>query len=99
VTCPDRKAIIMTAAVRGRCTCGFQPDQTYDLEDHLAEVFTPDDDIGLDGQAHLEQAEALKCSCGFTAALATELDEHFRTVFPPPAGGVGGDGQHHAALP
>jgi hypothetical protein len=77
------------------CTCGFTPDQTCELADHFGDMFTPDDDIGPDGQVHLELTAGLKCSCGFTAIITDELDKHFHSVFPPPAGQIGRDGRQH----
>ena len=79
------------------CGCGFTPDQTHELADHFCDMFTPDDDIGADGQVRLELAAGLRCSCRFAAIVTDELDEHFRTVFPPPAGQLGRDGRRHVA--
>lgn len=80
------------------CACGFVPDDSLELADHLNEMFTPDDDMGADGQAHQEQAGGRTCSCGYTATTTDDLDAHFRVAFPPPADRIGDDGQKHAPV-
>ena len=77
------------------CACGFTPDQTLELADHFLEMFAPDDDIGADGQLHVELTDRLTCSCGFTAIITGELDEHFRSAFPPLVNRIGRDGRRH----
>lgn len=57
----------------------------------------PADDMGTDGQVHLELTAGLKCQCGFTAVGPEGLDEHFRAVFPSPADRIGRDGHRHVA--
>jgi len=68
-----------------RCTCGFT-EATGDDEtigDHFLQVFTPEDEKGADGQAHLEGDPVLTCLCGFKASTTAELDSHFLEVFIP----------------
>jgi hypothetical protein len=36
------------------CSCGQRFGCAEELDEHFGEVFIPDDDIGLDGQAHAE---------------------------------------------
>jgi hypothetical protein len=88
-----------------RCLCGYAAADTDDLADHLAEMFTPDDDVAADGQPHARVASgtsrpaapaARRCLCGFEAAGIAQLDAHLRTAFTPDDG-VGRDGNRHAA--
>lgn len=87
-----------------RCLCGFAADAD-DLADHLAEMFTPDDDVAADGHPHAEAADdtspptalaTRKCLCGFAAAGIAQLDAHLLAVFTPDDA-VGRDGNQHAA--
>src|SRR5215471_7553879 len=56
-----------------RCLCGYQAISDEDLSDHLAEVFTPDDDLAPDGVAHAELSRSRsdgtlwECLCGLAA--------------------------------
>ena len=79
-----------------RCSCGFTGAGDETLDDHLLEVFTPDDCRGNDGLPHEEADPALTCLCGFAAATARAMDEHFLAVFTP-AGAAGPDGTVHQA--
>ena len=36
------------------CSCGQRFTTAEELDEHFGEVFIPDDDIGLDGEAHAE---------------------------------------------
>jgi hypothetical protein len=76
-----------------RCACGFSEAGDETIDDHLAEVFTPDDGKGPDGTVHLEWEAALSCRCA-AGGSAAELDAHFLTVFTP-ADHVGQDGVRH----
>ena len=80
----------MTAA---KCTCGFTEGLDETMDDHLLEVFAPEDGKGADGLVHLEGAADLFCMCG-VGGSARELDAHFQAVFTP-AGLVGRDGIRH----
>jgi hypothetical protein len=81
-----------------RCACGFTEvagaDET--VQDHLFEVFAPDDGKGPDGLVHLEGETALFCLCG-AGGSAADLGAHFLTVFTP-ADGIGRDGNKHQQL-
>lgn len=88
-----------------RCLCGYAAASADDLADHMAEMFTPDDDTAADGQRHAEAADdtswpatpaTWKCLCGFTAGDSTQLDAHLLTAFTP-GGAVGRDGNRHTA--
>jgi hypothetical protein len=78
-----------------RCSCGFAEAAGVDerIGDHLREVFTPDDDTGPDGKAHLEGKTSLFCVCG-AGGSAQKLDSHFLEVFRP-GDSVGRDGAEH----
>jgi hypothetical protein len=81
-----------------RCACGFTEvagaDET--VQDHLFEVFAPEDAKGPDGLVHLEGEAALFCLCG-AGGSATDLDAHFLTIFTP-ADHIGRDGDQHQRL-
>jgi hypothetical protein len=88
-----------------RCLCGYAAASANDLTDHLAEMFTPDDDTAADGRRHAEAASGTsrpaasatwKCLCGFEAAGIAQLDAHLRTAFTPDDA-VGRDGKRHTA--
>jgi len=83
-----------------RCTCGFTEANGDDetIGDHLLRMFTPDDDKGADGRAHLEGDPGLTCLCGFIASTTGELDSHFLGAFVP-ADGVDGGGVEHKVAP
>lgn len=85
------------------CLCGYGAASAEDLGDHLAEMFTPDDDTAPDGQTHAEAAHdtasdtanpGLSCLCGFTGHSIADLDEHFARAFTP-ADRIGRDGGKH----
>jgi hypothetical protein len=87
------------------CLCGHAAASDEDLTDHLAEMFTPADDVAADGQRHAEAADDAsppaasanrKCLCGFEAAGIAQLDAHLLTAFTPDDA-VGRDGNRHAA--
>ena len=82
-----------------RCTCGFTEAAGDDktIGDHFLEVFTPEDDKGIDGQVHLEGDPELTCLCGFRASKTRELDVHFLEVFIPADGLDSGDVEHKVA--
>lgn len=44
-----------------QCSCGFTEDASadYAIDDHLFEVFAPDDGKGADGKVHLEGETSL----------------------------------------
>ena len=77
----------------GRCSCGFSEAGDETIDDHLIEVFAPDDGKGPDGKVHLEGEAGLFCLCGAGGSVA-ELDAHFRAVFSP-VDHVGRDGEKH----
>lgn len=81
-----------------RCICGFSEvagaDET--IEDHLMEVFAPEDGKGPDGRVHLEGETPLFCLCG-AGGSADRLDAHLLVVFTP-ADRVGRDGAKHERL-
>jgi hypothetical protein len=81
-----------------RCSCGFTEDASadYTIDDHLLEVFAPDDGRGPDGKAHLEGEISLFCLCGAGGSVE-KLDAHFIEVFTP-ADSVGPDGVIHQAV-
>jgi hypothetical protein len=82
------------------CACGYQALTGKELTDHLAEMFTPGDDIAGDGRRHAEMSRAAgdgtgwECLCGAAAASAEALDAHLLAAFTP-ADRVGLDGQVH----
>jgi hypothetical protein len=80
-----------------RCSCGFTETASMDetIDDHLREVFTPDDGRGPDGAIHFEGEEGLFCLCG-AGGSAESLDSHFLEVFAP-ADCAGPDGVVHKA--
>jgi len=78
-----------------RCLCGYAADDADGLSDHLLEVFTSENDVGLDGKVHFEEDAGLACACGFTAISIAELDAHFFAAFVAP-GQIGLDGVRHA---
>jgi hypothetical protein len=65
-----------------QCACGFTEDETADetLDDHLLEMFAPEDGRAADGLVHLEGEAELFCMCG-AGGSANELDAHFLAVF------------------
>ena len=79
----------------GQCICGFMEAAGADetVEDHLFEVFAPEDGKGPDGLVHLEGKTALLCLCG-AGGSAEDLDAHFLAVFTP-GDSVGRDGIKH----
>ena len=87
------------------CFCGYAAASADDLTDHLAAMFTPDDDAATDGQRHAEAASdapwpatraSWMCLCGFEAGDIAQLDAHFLAVFTP-HDAVGRDGNRHTA--
>jgi hypothetical protein len=76
-----------------RCLCGFSESGDETIDDHLIEVFAPDDGKGPDGRVHLEGEVNFFCLCG-TGGSAAALDAHLLAVFTPP-GHVGRDGAKH----
>lgn len=78
-----------------QCSCGFTEDASadYAIDDHLFEVFAPDDGKGADGKVHLEGETSLFCLCG-AGGSAQKLDAHFAEVFTPADSG-GPDGVIH----
>jgi hypothetical protein len=87
----------MTTLTERRCSCGYAADDADGLSDHLLEVFTSENDVGLDGEVHFEGDSRLACACGFIAIFIAELDAHFFRVFVAP-GRVGLDGVRHAPI-
>ena len=86
------------------CCCGYASASADDLADHLAEMFTPDDDAAVDGQRHAEAAGGTpwpatpvgwRCLCGFEAPDIAQLDAHLLAAFTP-GDAVGRDGNRHA---
>ena len=75
------------------CVCGFAELADESLLDHLALVFTPDDQIGNDGVEH-EELFTHACTCGYSSEGLTAMDEHLLSVFTP-ADGIGSDGKKH----
>ena len=86
------KGIGMTPA---KCVCGFTEDEAGNetLDDHLLELFAPEDGRAADGLAHLEGKENLFCLCG-AGGSSDKLDVHFLAVFTPPDL-IGRDGCKH----
>jgi hypothetical protein len=84
----------MTAA---QCICGFIEAEGVDetINDHLFEMFAPDDGKAADGLVHLEGEASLFCLCGVGGSVE-ELDAHFVAVFTP-EGHIGRDGAKHEA--
>lgn len=82
-----------------QCSCGFTEAEGVDekLDDHLREMFTPDDGRGPDGMVHFEGDRDLFCLCG-AGGSASMLDSHFLQVFTP-ADSTGRDGAVHKAMP
>jgi hypothetical protein len=82
----------MTAA---KCVCGFTEDENGDetIDDHLIEVFAPEDGRAADGLVHLEGEAVLFCMCGVGGSVG-ELDTHFLAVFTP-ADLIGADARKH----
>jgi hypothetical protein len=80
-----------------RCSCGFTKARGVDetLDDHLLEVFTPEDGRGPDGLVHFEGERDLFCLCG-AGGSAEALDSHFLEMFTP-ADFTGRDGVIHKA--
>jgi hypothetical protein len=80
------------------CSCGFAIDNPDEFGDHLHQVFARDDNIGMDGHAHVEvsdgHAQKHECTCGFAASGASELDDHLRIAFIT-LDGLGTDGKNH----
>jgi hypothetical protein len=78
------------------CTCGYDATSAEDLRDHMAEMFTPDDDRAPDGQLHAQAANSrsIACLCGYQASGVAELDAHLADMFTP-ADRVGRDGFRH----
>jgi hypothetical protein len=89
------KGIFMTG--KG-CACGFTEAEGMDetLDDHLREVFTPDDGRGPDGMVHFEGLKDCFCLCG-AGGSAEKLDSHFLEVFTS-ADSTGLDGVIHKAV-
>jgi hypothetical protein len=93
-----------TGTARTSCACGYQALTGKELTDHLAEMFTPGDDIGGDGQRHAEisrqggDGTLWECLCGAAALSAEALDSHLLAAFTPPDG-AGLDGQVHGPAP
>jgi hypothetical protein len=81
-----------------RCSCGFTETDGMDetIEDHLQEMFTPQDGRGLDGMVHFEGEEDLLCLCG-AGGSAEKLDAHFLEMFTP-ADSTGPDGVIHKVV-
>jgi hypothetical protein len=75
-----------------RCSCGFSEAGDETMDDHLLEVFAPDDGRGPDGRVHLE-GDRGHCLCG-AGGSAAELDAHLFAVFTPD-GRVARDGARH----
>jgi hypothetical protein len=65
-----------------RCSCGFCEAGDETIDDHLIEVFAPDDGKGPDGKVHLEGEANLFCLCG-AGGSAAELDAHLLAVLNP----------------
>ena len=80
------------------CSCGFTEAAGADetIDDHLMEVFAPEDGKGPDGRVHLEGEAPLSCMCG-AGGSAEQLDAHLLAVFTP-ADGIGRDGTKHERL-
>ena len=78
-----------------QCACGFTEDETADetLDDHLLEMFAPEDGRAAAGLVHREGEAELFCMCG-AGGSASELDAHFLAVFTP-ADLIGRDGEKH----
>jgi hypothetical protein len=81
-----------------RCSCGFTEAGAADetIDDHLREVFTPEDGRGPDGVLHFEGEKDLFCQCG-AGGSAEGLDAHLLEVFTP-ADSVGRDEITHKAV-
>lgn len=65
------------------------------INDHLFEMFAPDDGKAADGLVHLEGEASLFCLCGVGGSVE-ELDAHFVAVFTP-EDHIGRDGTKHEA--
>jgi hypothetical protein len=80
-----------------RCACGFTEAEGADetLDDHLRDVFAPEDGRGPDGVVHFEGLTDFFCLCG-AGGSAEALDAHFLEVFTP-ADLIGQDGMIHQA--
>jgi len=87
----------MTTVTERRCSCGYAADDADGLSDHLLEVFTSKNDVGLDGKVHFEGDARLACACGYAAITIAELDAHFFRAFVAP-GRMGVDGMRHAPV-
>jgi len=81
-----------------RCVCGFtgDPREDYTLDDHLLEMFVPEDCVAADGTEHAEGEEGIACLCGAGGSREV-LDLHFLKVFTP-ADSTGRDGAVHEAV-
>jgi hypothetical protein len=83
------------------CSCGFAIDLAEEFGDHMHQVFARDDDIGTDGRAHRELADAdrskFECACGYVATDTDDLDDHFLMAFVTPDG-IGADGEKHVPV-
>jgi hypothetical protein len=81
-----------------RCACGFTEDlrEDYTVNDHLLEMFAPEDCVAADGTEHAEGKEGFRCLCG-AGGSQEALDLHFQEVFTP-ADSTGRDGAVHKAL-
>jgi hypothetical protein len=76
-----------------QCICGFTELPDENVQDHLAEVFTPDDSAGIDGKVH-EELPGRACACGVAVSAAEQMGQHLLAAFTP-ADGIGLDGKRH----
>jgi hypothetical protein len=83
------------------CSCGFAIDDADEFGDHIRLAFARDDDIGADGQVHVDLAEGAtkrhECACGFTTDDTPEFDDHLLIVFVTPDG-IDTDDQRHVPV-
>jgi hypothetical protein len=83
------------------CSCGFAVDDADEFGDHIRLVFARDDDIGTDGQGHVDLLGGAvgchECACGLTTTDTPEFDDHLLIMFVTPDG-IDIDGQRHVPV-
>lgn len=83
------------------CSCGFAIDDAESFADHFGWVFDRDDDIGIDGNRHVEigfaNSSGHHCTCGFASTDAIEFNDHLLLMVIP-IDGIGIDGGRHVPV-
>lgn len=64
-----RRAAEVSPALRLTCSCGAAFASADGLEEHFYDVFVPADDLGLDGQQHVEISAEWTAGCSTESAL------------------------------